>query len=832
MGQEKQAKITLLILLLGLGLLTNLPSQAKSFPSTLATGNTLFMQKFQGLYDYVHYALNTTDFSLMNYNFTNAEYNPSRERWNVVTFAWLLTYAYEHTGDTKYLHEAKWIVDNLESYLNNPTDKTLIIYPRNTFSGWLWADALHLWTKTRLNEFYGQTYDTASQITYIFSKATVSNSTDIGWDYRWVGGTPDSPAAKTPNPWVWFMAYLAYLKSKGLGDYTSQLQRIYHRMNRAYVEANGFYKYSIDDAAANSQYSAWLAEGLLVTDYFQSGIVNATKLQATINRIQYGVSANFVDYSVCAISGVAEMAISRGYTLNQRLRTALYQMLEENPLNDGVVSSANGTGVFGTAWEEGMRYTLINRLNGFLVPLAITGSTDRSSYYNRSYYVDDQSAAAPKYILGNAFDWNTTFLEHGKSGVYQGFRGLTNGHGAFRAWNGWNAGFDSFAWNNTYEYFQGYKYSGITSIGTWVKVRAWENLRKAEITHLTPNTDVTNYWDGIAYTDGKKSYLRFTNGTVYNVTAVTAPSTLTLRVSNPFLLYETDSGRVGTVVYSNNASSMITLVSQATSPTRRISIRASNITMFFNTLAVQDLTIADTYNYGEAKALRPLLLSNAVNGTDRKNTLFSMPEGNAQYKIKHFSNPSQSIYTSQTLDSASYANDKLTMSVSASSGATSTTKIYSSQGKPKVIDPILADGGWNENTKTQTLTWIHSSAVTFNLRWAIESSGKYSLNVFVLKDSLPVQTSVLINGENKSTSLLGLATWQLPYGTYEITVSLLGYPTQTSTILLNQDTTKTFNFTTPPPNIKPPNILSIIGMGILVVAIAATYLFLFRRRRH
>lgn len=110
------------------------------------------------------------------------------------------------------------------------------------------------------------------------------------------------------------------------------------------------------------------------------------------------------------------------------------------------------------------------------------------------------------------------------------------------------------------------------------------------------------------------------------------------------------------------------------------------------------------------------------------------------------------------------------------------------------------------------------------------SPPKYVLNVLVVKDSFPVIATVTVNGELQTTQLFGLTTWQLPYGTYNITASLQGFPSQTVTILLDQNMAKTINFVTPPQTYHI-QLLEWIEMVVLALVSITVYIFVFNTRR-
>jgi len=177
-----------------------------------------------------------------------------------------------------------------------------------------------------------------------------------------------------------------------------------------------------------------------------------------------------------------------------------------------------------------------------------------------------------------------------------------------------------------------------------------------------------------------------------------------------------------------------------------------------------------------------------------------------------------------------FSDGKLAFTVSASSGITSTTKIYCGyKGKPLEINPASANGGYDDASKIQTITWLHSSAQPIELIWERAASGLYILSIQTLYNMLPCTATVEINGINQTSNIFGSTTWNLPYGTYTITARWQNQ-NQTKTILLSEDLKTAFNFITPPSSrtsmIVP--LVMLLGFGFLIFLF---YPRLFRRRK-
>jgi hypothetical protein len=179
--------------------------------------------------------------------------------------------------------------------------------------------------------------------------------------------------------------------------------------------------------------------------------------------------------------------------------------------------------------------------------------------------------------------------------------------------------------------------------------------------------------------------------------------------------------------------------------------------------------------------------------------------------------------------SALYSSDKFTLTVTAPSGSTSTTKVYCGDlQKPKSVNGLSSTGTWNYDDSTKILTIVdtHSSSLTFTVSWSGSASGKYTLTVQVLSNYLPTSAIVQIQNVNQTTDLLGRTSWLLPYGSYDLR-AFYGEQKQSMTVLLNEDKTVGFNFIVLP---KPPNFTPLIAVLVVIVA-ALMLFFLFQRKR-
>lgn len=139
----------------------------------------------------------------------------------------------------------------------------------------------------------------------------------------------------------------------------------------------------------------------------------------------------------------------------------------------------------------------------------------------------------------------------------------------------------------------------------------------------------------------------------------------------------------------------------------------------------------------------------------------------------------------EKITSISHTNRTLSFTVSAGSQKTSTTRIYTgSKGEPK---SVKGASSWSYADRILTIYVVHSSDQQVEVKWATATAGRYILNVYVRSGSIPLSgANVTIGDITKRTNLFGIATFELPYGHYEVTVAY-GVDKKTKQVLLKQD---------------------------------------------
>ena len=176
---------------------------------------------------------------------------------------------------------------------------------------------------------------------------------------------------------------------------------------------------------------------------------------------------------------------------------------------------------------------------------------------------------------------------------------------------------------------------------------------------------------------------------------------------------------------------------------------------------------------------------------------------------------------SEKLSGITHHHDDMQFTVTATSGKTSTTRLYcGSKGKPDLISGV---DSWSYNTDSQvvTLTVTHSSDAVVTVSWGSSALGVYPLAVSVLQNGYPTLASVVIDGKNKT--VFGVpVTFNLPYGNYFIIV-YCGDQRQTKSIFLSGPQSVGFDFkVTESPNWE------FLGwtLPLFIVVIVALYFFL------
>jgi hypothetical protein len=688
----------LLLSLVTMGILEIPMLKIQAFPSTLTTNNTLFMQKFQQWYDYVHYRYDANNIALNHANLTADEYSNALSRWTLAYHPLFCTFAYEKTGDTKYLMEAKYFVDALwstnGSYSVGTYAKSIVITPRNAIGGLLDADIPLVWAMENLNLYFGQNYNVVQYVTDMKTVARYNNSTDLAWNSPWYyssasyGVTFDEEFIVAP-----FLAYLTY---KGVGNYQSDVQRMYHYLERYRV--NHFYPYGDKEYPTVERPDLTLVDMqyIIVAYNYLPSVFNTAHIQDTLNAYDVTDDKGITESSYVGLGALADVALWKGFTIKQRMKTALYQSLMNFEIN---------TTVEGDTLFEGERDTVV-LAKGLLFSLAFSGriATPNYSYGGWTVWYGGYGNGSPTYQLNNTISTNGTNLVG--TCVY-----LWEGSAIpITLWGGIGWDWDAFAYNSTLKYYQGYKVGAGSLSGNDLRVGYWENGKKFQANRTNYNTN-PYYPDSLAYeADAVSSpcYLIFVNGTVYSLAS---KGTRTIRGSNPLAWYEPQSGYLILYRINDNASATMRWKITVSGKQRGLSAIARKFEAI--PWIVPAITPTDTAVTNEAKAI----LSAYASGRDmvrRDFTFSTSSEGSIKWKLKQFSDIT--VYTDKNMTSSSYDGTRLKFTINAGTGQASTTKIYvgSHANDPKYVSGATS---WNRSGNIITVTKVHSSPASILIFW-------------------------------------------------------------------------------------------------------------------
>lgn len=230
----------------------------------------------------VYSKLNVTDFNLYDEPYSISwEKDYYRERWNLVHTAIFDIYAYEMIGNRTYLNEAKFLVDNLLRYVDKESD-ALTIYDFGFDQPIGFSDAFLTVAMHKLNKYGLGNYNITDRVNKILSRANVNNSTDLAWGYIW------SDTSKEPevgvNRMTPFAFMLSYLTSEGVGNYTSEVQKIYHWVNQARLSDN-LLGYNIGDTTPSYHYTMVSWYMFLMAYKYLPEAFNATDLRVVLSAI-------------------------------------------------------------------------------------------------------------------------------------------------------------------------------------------------------------------------------------------------------------------------------------------------------------------------------------------------------------------------------------------------------------------------------------------------------------------------------------------------------------------------------------------------------------------
>lgn len=241
----------------------------------------------------VHNRLNSSDWFEYGWNFTSAHATQRWTRWNLAEYLWAVTVAYNITQNGYYLAEARWLLNNYLKWEGNNTASqpyTWYLYQSapNANYAWLWHDS-RIWLSMKFLSELGYDYDYSTRINWLMTKAFLNNATDLAWKYTYTTGGTYTDNDYVQNAFAPALVLLSYLHSKGVANYTDELQRIYASLEDFRL-TNNQYKYKFTDTVASTRYTLITLLNILIARRLTPSIFNTTKIQQTLDSFSY---ANF-----------------------------------------------------------------------------------------------------------------------------------------------------------------------------------------------------------------------------------------------------------------------------------------------------------------------------------------------------------------------------------------------------------------------------------------------------------------------------------------------------------------------------------------------------------
>lgn len=675
-------KTQILLFLLVLSLIGNYVPQTKE-----TSGGDVFMQKFAFWDTYVHNTWDSTNNAFLHRNLTTSESDYKLDRWIIAFHPLFLTYAYEFSGDKKYLAEAKYFVDALYGTTTSP-DHTLIIYPTIDYFGLLDADVPMFWAMQRLNEFFGQSYDVTGWITQVESRARYNTGNDLAWGWEW----NDSSTTVTLDEELFLMSLYSYLDSKGVANYESRITKMYHYLET--LRYSNFYSYGEGETTPLAGLSAVNLVYVLVSRLWNPSIFSDSLIQASLNAYQTTIG-DFDDDSFVILGAMTELALYEGFSVSYKLKTAHKQMIDLSTWK------INNT-VIGLMITDGQRQ-IAGAYRLMLLSLAMTGRASAPTYTYGSYIRFDNVGDKIYYQPNSTVNGNRTFIYS-----YYGLGFVWRQSLDVDFWQGIAWDFDTFSYNSTYGYCQGFKQGTGSLAAQNLTLRFYDEGRKAVALRNIYNDDVV-YYDTLGSIDSStsKGYLVWTNGTKYNVTSVA--TTRTVLGSNPAFWYVPTMGASQIIKLGTNASTTAYWTITVIGSYRVVSALSLcyEIDPFF-------------FPTGEDTAIDDLIesiLSDYVDGENIRDRQFSMSsESSIKWKFKAYSDIA--VWTDKNMTSSSYDGNKLAFTINAGTGQTSTNKIYvgSHANDPKYVSGATS---WSRSGDIITVTRVHSSPASILIFWKL-----------------------------------------------------------------------------------------------------------------
>jgi len=619
---------------------------------------------------------------------------------------------YETTGNQYYLNKIRVMVDTFitDTWYRASTDKGTIFYvPKYWISGFendpsalatmaagVLALKLYQWTAETKYK------DLADRIASESLKfLAVNNSTDMAWNGGYYTTPRDETTAKKGVNRQGIIADFYSLYSQYNSAFASYVPKIIHWIWRSQV-SNGGLAYNIGDASPHPPYTAyslWFALRAYKNVPTQFDDTLKTKMNNTLTWIANRAGTSWYStnliYSAALVSAIKSNFLSApSQEFTEKTKTYLNATLSMMHYSQKGATYTVIDYPFGYRWQDLFTgamfsvYPLPNSLATFSSPKMVSENYSTGRYYwhgwalglqTNSMYVADTYGNTgwyqyPYYLLGSKRSGTAT-------------RSMTAIDGMFKAWANYS---DTAVL--TYFYPEGIIFANSSGVG-----------------------QILLY--GEVLMDSK---LRVENGTEYNLESMTSGTKI---LSNNFMVWRNTSdlgGRQTAFVRCLKTNSW-SFTRGSTYYQFTSDLADYNVTMIYHLNWQFTKNASNTFSVLKTMAtqhesLTPISFSQVINNYK---TLLEAQEPTPSwltlYKNATASTPQLIAHSLPQLVSIStwnYRNSKLTFTVSAPSGTTSTTMVYcSDKGEPTAVYATNGTQTWsfNDSAKMLTLNIMQSS---------------------------------------------------------------------------------------------------------------------------
>ncbi len=293
-------------------------------------------------------------------------------------YSLLAIYAYEYTGNVSYLREAEKIVDALTSLYDKyrwlPDTASISFGTQYLMMAW-----------QKLNE-HGFAYPIEQELNYHIGKADISNATDLYWSSAYPSGKATFSTAEQSALFLWLVAYVS---SRGIGNYQSDVSRMFHSIER-FVGPNGLYKEFLTSETGTLWNSALILGWVLQAYRSSRGSFSKSTLQERVSSLDQGkLPADLGSMVLAGANAIlaAPIAIAENTGFNITVGTARYidtLLTDFDPLNMLSVGESPFYGDSRFTWR------VVSFVYGFVLGIfAELGSASLSVPSSYGYSVDN-----------------------------------------------------------------------------------------------------------------------------------------------------------------------------------------------------------------------------------------------------------------------------------------------------------------------------------------------------------------------------------------------------------------------------------------------------------